>query len=199
MKRAIIGGGGFSQEVLSYLGNDIPRFIDHEYWYHDMTSRGILPLDMFDPIEYEVVVAVGNPVDRENIVNRLPKETKYFTYIHPSAQIFSESSIGEGSIICPGVIITTDVIIGKHAHLNILSTVGHETYIGNFFTTAPGAKVSGNCIIRDRVNLGTNSSVREKLTICDDVTVGLNSGVVKDINKSGIYVGLPAKIIKQKG
>jgi hypothetical protein len=38
---------------------------------------------------------------------------------------------------------------------------------------------------------------KEKVSITDDVTVGLNSCVVKSIYESGIYVGLPAKLINK--
>ncbi len=104
--------------------------------------------------------------------------------------------IGEGSIICAGVILTTNIEIGNHAHLNIHTTIGHDTKIGNFFTSAPGAKISGNCEIEDRVYIGTNASVREKIKICSDVTIGLGAGVVKHIIEPGTYVGCPATRIK---
>jgi UDP-3-O-[3-hydroxymyristoyl] glucosamine N-acyltransferase len=42
--------------------------------------------------------------------------------------------------------------------------------------------------------LGTNSSIKEKLFINDDVVIGLNSGVVNNITKPGVYVGTPAKL-----
>ena len=58
------------------------------------------------------------------------------------------------------------------------------------------SKISGNCNIGKHVYFGTNSSVREKITMCDNVTIGLNSGVVKDINEEGVYAGLPTKKIK---
>jgi UDP-3-O-[3-hydroxymyristoyl] glucosamine N-acyltransferase len=60
----------------------------------------------------------------------------------------------------------------------------------------PGVIVSGNVTIQDLVYVGTNSSIREKITICDNVIIGMNSGVVKDINKSGTYVGTPLIKIK---
>ena len=103
--------------------------------------------------------------------------------------------IGEGSVICAGSILTTNIKIGKHSHLNLLTTIGHDTVVGDYFTTAPGAKISGNCNIGECVYFGTNSSVREKITICDNVTIGLNGGVVKNINKSGIYVGVPTRLL----
>ncbi|NBP57047.1 hypothetical protein EBU71_11055 [bacterium] len=56
----------------------------------------------------------------------------------------------------------------------------------------PGSIISGNVTIGDNFYLGTNSSIREKLNICDDVVVGLNSGVIHNIQESGVYVGTPS-------
>jgi sugar O-acyltransferase (sialic acid O-acetyltransferase NeuD family) len=197
MKKAIIGSGGFAREVKSILLDNDPNeeiefFVDDEYV--DATSK---PLSKLDVKKYEVVIAVGDPKIRKNILNKLPKNTKFFVVKHKSVQILDDNiQIGEGSIICPNTIITTNVKIGKHAHLNLSTTIGHDTIIGDFFTTAPGAKISGNCSIGNCVYIGTNASVREKIEICDDVTIGLGSGVVKSINITGIYGGIPAKKIK---
>jgi serine acetyltransferase len=46
------------------------------------------------------------------------------------------------------------------------------------------------------VYLGTKSCIREKISICDNVILGMNAGVVSDIQESGVYVGTPAKKIK---
>jgi sugar O-acyltransferase (sialic acid O-acetyltransferase NeuD family) len=198
VKKAIIGSGGFGREVKCIILDNNPNeiidfFVDDEYI--DEISK---PLSSLDIKEYEVVIAIGNPTLREKIYNKLPKETKYFTAIHKSVQILdSNIEIGEGSIICSNSILTTNIKIGKHTHLNLSTTIGHDTSIGDFFTTSPGAKISGNCEIGNRVYFGTNSSVREKIKICDDVTIGLNSGVVKDITKPGIYGGVPCKLLKQ--
>jgi sugar O-acyltransferase (sialic acid O-acetyltransferase NeuD family) len=197
MKKAIIGAGGFAKEVywslslMERIGTIF--FVDDKYYDG---SNLTLPLSKFDPKEYEVVVAVGEPKDRFDIVNRLPKDTKYFTHIHPSVQILGEDiQIGEGSIICAGTIITTNVTIGKHAHLNLQTTIGHDCEIGSYFTTAPGAKISGNCKIYDCVYVGTNASIKQKLSIHSLTTIGSNAAVVKHIEESGIYVGIPAKKI----
>lgn len=189
---AIIGAGGFSREIQAHMGKKVICFVDDQYWKED--DGWILKLSDFDPKKYKVLIAVGNPKQRASIAESLPTETEYFTFIHRSAQILDgNNKIGEGSVICANVIITTNVTLGKHTHLNLSSTVGHDTVIGDFFTTAPGAKISGNCNIGNRVYFGTNASVREKISICDDATIGLNAGVVKDIKESGTYVGLPAR------
>jgi sugar O-acyltransferase (sialic acid O-acetyltransferase NeuD family) len=195
MEKVIIGAGGFASEIRAHYDNlEMKCFVDHEYY--SPNDDNIYSLNDFDPERYEVVISIGDPKLREEMVNKLPSNTKYFTYIHKSAQILGDVTIGEGSMIAAGCVITTNIRIGKHAHLNLLSTVGHDCIIGDYFTTAPGAKISGNCNIGDRVYFGTNSSVRQKINICNDVIIGLNAGVVKDINEPGIYVGVPVKKIK---
>jgi sugar O-acyltransferase (sialic acid O-acetyltransferase NeuD family) len=199
MKKAIIGAGGFGREVYWSL-NPIERsetvfFVEDVYW--DTTNKLILPLSLFESDKYEVVVAIADSINRQRIVNSLPKNTKYFTHVHPSAQIHGEDVvIGEGSIVCAGSIITTNVTIGKHAHINLITTIGHDCIIGDYFTTAPGVQISGNVNIGQRVYFGTRSSVKQKINICDDVIFGMNSGIVKHVTEPGVYVGTPSIKIK---
>lgn len=198
MEKVLIGAGGFAREIKAYMGEpNIKMFVDDEYYIEN--AENIHPLSQFDSSKYEALVVVANPTDRSNFVNKLPKDTKYFTFIHKSVEILDDNvSIGEGSIICAGCFLTTNIKIGKHCHLNLLTTIGHDCVIGDYFTTAPGAKISGNCNIGSKVYVGTNASVREKINISDDVTIGLNSGVVKHITESGVYVGVPSKRLPSK-
>tara|TARA_R110001632_G_C11201557_1_gene403255 strand:- start:56 stop:658 length:603 start_codon:yes stop_codon:yes gene_type:complete len=195
LKKAIIGAGGFAREIRAALGlPNIKFFVDEQY---ANTETNIYGLSQFDPTKYEVVVAIGDPTDKANMISKLPKDTQYFTFIDPSAQLHaSDIEIGEGSIICAGTIITTNVVLGKHTHLNLHTTIGHDTRIGDYFTTAPGVKISGNVTIGDYVYVGTNASIIQKVNITNNVVIGLNAGVVKDINQSGTYVGVPTKKIK---
>ena len=196
MKKGIVGAGGFGREVYWSL-NPIERantvfFVDDEYW--DGSDEKLLPLSRFESDKFELVVAIADSLHRERIVNSLPKNTKYFTHIHPTAQIQGEDvTIGEGSIVCAGSIITTNVKIGKHAHINLITTIGHDCVIGDYFTTAPGVQISGNETIGNNVYFGTRSCIKQKLSVCDNVIIGMNAGVVKNITEPGTYVGTPAK------
>lgn len=198
MKKGIIGNGGFGREVYYSLSIDDRKntifFVDDEYFLGQVNT---LPMSNFNSNEYEVIIAIGEPILRERMVNKLPPDTKFFTHIHSSVIILGDDiTIGEGSIICAGSILTTNIKIGKHCHLNLNTTIGHDCIIGDCFTTAPGVSISGNNEISDRVYIGTRSSTKQKLNICSDVTVGLNSGVVKNIYEPGVYVGTPAIKLK---
>ena len=192
MKKALVGFGGHAREVLSQMGQILPCFVDDEY-----VVEGTLPLSTFNPNEYELMIAVADPKDRFDIVQRLPKETKYFTWVHPTALIMSENvEISEGSFVGAYSILTTNIKIGKHAILNRGVHIGHDSEIGDYFSSMPGSVVSGNVRIYDLVYMGNNSSIREKISIHSLVTIGMNSAVVKNIEYSGVYVGTPVKKIK---
>ena len=107
----------------------------------------------------------------------------------------SNIEVDEGSFIGANSILTTNIKIGKHALLNRGNHIGHDCEIGEYFSMMPGAIVSGNVRIEDQVYMGTNSSIREKLSICGMSTIGMNSCVVKDIKIVGRYVGTPGKRI----
>lgn len=189
MKLAIFGYGGHAKEVYCQINKPAVFFVDDEY-----VNEYTLPISKFNPDVYEMIVAVSDSTDRNNIVKRLPKDTKFFTFIHPTALIMDTTvEIGEGSFIGAYSILTTNIKLGKHSILNRGNHIGHDCEIGDYFSAMPGSIVSGNCKIGDRVYMGTNSSVKEKITIVDDVTIGLNSGVIRDIDKSGVYVGLPVE------
>ncbi len=191
MKQALIGYGGHAREVITQIGKNLPYFVDDEF-----LTPGSLPLSKFDPNKYKVIVAIGDSKNRKNIVDKLPLSTKFFTFIHPTALIMNKNiEIGEGSFIGAYSILTTNIKLGKHSLLNRSNHIGHDSVIGDYFSAMPGAIISGNVNIGNKVYMGTNSSIREKIEICDDVIIGLNSGVIKDINQEGTHVGSPAKRI----
>jgi sugar O-acyltransferase (sialic acid O-acetyltransferase NeuD family) len=191
MKKVLIGNGGHAREVMAQMGVNLLRFVDDQYVDNDT-----LPLSQFDPTKHVAMVAVADSKDRYDIVQRLPKETQFFTFIHPTALLMNDVEIGEGSFIGAYSILTTNVKIEKHAILNRGNHIGHDCKIGNYFSAMPGSIVSGNVTIYDLVYMGNNSSIREKLSIHSLSTIGMNSAVVKHIEIPGTYVGCPAIKIK---
>ena len=144
-----------------------------------------------------MMVAVADSKARAEVVSKLPKETKYFTFIHPSVHIMDDNiEVGYGSFIGANSILTTNIKLGKHTLLNRGNHIGHDSLIGDYFSMMPCAVIGGNVTIGDNVYLGSCSNVREKINITSDVLIGMNAAVVKDITKNGTYVGVPAKKIK---
>lgn len=207
-KTCIVGTGGFGREVLCCLIDILKSkkqpidssilFMVEDKYYSDKVVLGIdvIPMSQFNPLKYDVVVAIGDPKIRKRIIERLPSETTYATLIHPNVVLSDFVEIGEGTIITAGAIITCNIKIGKHVHLNLSTTIGHDCIIGDFFTTAPGVHISGNCKVGDFVYVGTNAALKNAISIVDNVVIGMGAVVVKDITEEGVYIGNPLRRLK---
>ena len=192
MKLALFGYGGHAKEVACQMGKEVTFFVDDEY-----SNNIAKPISTFNPKEYMMIVAVADSKDRARVINKLPKETKYFTFIHPSAHIMDDNiEIGYGSFIGANSILTTNIKLGNHTLLNRGNHIGHDSVAGNFFSMMPCAVIGGNVTLGDNVYLGSCSNVREKIYVNSNVVIGMNAAVVKDIKTPGVYVGVPAKKIK---
>lgn len=191
MKLALFGYGGHAREVASQMQKEVSFFVDDNFV--KSTNGKANPISEFDPNVYMMLVAIADPQERQKVIKKMPAETVYFTYIHPSVYIMDDSvEVGVGSFIGANSILTTNIKIGDHALLNRGNHIGHDCKIGNYFSMMPGSIVSGNVTIYDKVYMGTNSSIREKLSIHSLSTIGMNSCVVKNIESPGVYVGTPA-------
>lgn len=120
--------------------------------------------------------------------------------------------IGDHCFIGPFVEIQKDVVIGKnckiqsHAFICELVTIGDHCFIshGAMFINdlfERGKPAGGDktlwkkTVIGNHVSVGTNATILP-VSICDNVVIGAGSVVTKDITEPGIYVGNPAKKIR---
>lgn len=208
-KLCIFGTGGFGRETLlvfidslcdgdlDYKDHVVFMESDGNYNQSEIMGVPVIKQSDFDVLLYQVVVAVGEPAVRKKMVAELPENTEFATLVHPTVVISEWVQLGEGSIIAAGTIITCNIKIGRHAQLNLHSTVGHDCVIGDYFTTAPGAKISGICEFGDCVYFGTSAVVKQAVSICSDVTIGMGGVVVKNLSESGVYIGNPLRKLER--
>ena len=205
MNLGIIGTGGFAREVLQ-LALDIQKsdkkfdkinfiifddFFENEY----VDKIKVIKVSNCNFKNTKIVIATGDPITKKRILNKLPSGVQFTSLISPLAFIANDFECNEGTIIMPFSYISCNVKLGLHAHINSHCTIGHDTNIGDYFTAACSVMISGNNNISESCYFGMNSSTRQGISICDNVTIGLNSGVVKDIIKPGTYIGTPSKLL----
>jgi len=196
---AIIGAGGMGRDallVLDALGlsGRIRAFYEHDsHWrdrcIHDIPVR---PLRELDIISSDVLVAIGNGELRKTIVQSLPPDTRYPTFVHPSTIVGRKVELAQGTLVSAGCILTTDITIGRHVQINIGSSITHDCVVGDFSTLSPGVSLSGNCIVEQHAFLGTRCVVREKCRIGAGTTIGMGAVVVRDA-LDGVWLGNPAR------
>jgi len=211
-KIVIIGTGGFGREVLDVLEAvnqvqptyQIMGFITEPGYHEPGTLIHEAPvLGYFDWLEanraeVKAICGVGAPAARRRLIEKAKNlGVSFFSVIHPRAILTRWVTIGTGSIITAGCILTNNIKIGDHVHINLDSTVGHDAVIHNFVTVSPGVHVSGNVILEEGSFIGTGANLIEGKKVGAWSVVGAGSVVVKDIPANVTAVGTPAAIIKE--
>lgn len=202
----IIGAGGFGREVAWLVKRinevkptwNLKGLIDDDQSMWGTTRDGYRVLGGCDYLRVIgkpawAVCAIGNAQVRKKIVQGLADNVNFATVIDPSVIMDDSVSIGQGTIICAGSIITVDVKIGNHVIVNLDSTIGHDDVIDDYVTLYPSVNVSGMCHLGECVEMGTDSQIIQGLNVCRDGIVGAGAVVVRDIIDPGTYVGVPAK------
>ncbi len=132
-------------------------------------------------------------------------------YVHQTATIIGEVSLGENSSVWPSTVIRGDVNfirIGKNANIQDLSMLhvnhksssdpaGSPLIIGDFVTIGHTVILHG-CTIEDECLIGMGSIVMDKAVVQKQVLLGAGSLVPegKVLESGCLYMGRPAKKIR---
>ena len=114
--------------------------------------------------------------------------------VHPRALVGARGvALGGGTVVAANAIITTDVAVGKHVHIDRGVHVGHDCVLADFVSLYPAAAIAGAVQIDLGATVGSNATVIQGLRIGADAFVGAGAVVVRDVAASTTVVGVPAK------
>ena len=209
-KLFIYGLGNVGREVLDIIGrqnlvnpqwSDV-GFIDDTKNIESFHGKVILNYNAFcktySPETVEVVIAIGEPLARKVLLDKVSSDGyQLANVIDPTAIISPSAQLGKGIIIYPGVFISSDA----HIHDNVLiynhSTVAHDSMIGASSVLSIGVIVAGNSLISNCCFLGAGATIREQIEIGEWSIIAMSSVVCKSAQSEGIYMGNPAKRVKE--
>ena len=117
--------------------------------------------------------------------------------VHPRVEASRFVSLGAGCVVCAGSILTANIRLGDHVHVNVDCTISHDVDIGDYSTLSPGVHVAGHVQIGKDVFIGTganiiNGSAGAPLVIGDGAVIAAGACVTKSVESGALMAGVPA-------
>lgn len=206
----VFGAGGFGREVMPIARDNVAALgglPDHELVFVVDTpaqavvnGHRVMSTEEFlgDARERHFNIAVADSPARQRIAERFiaagarPFELRATQHVNLDA-----NQIGEGAILCPLTVITSNARIGRFFHLNIYGYVAHDCVVGDYVTFAPAVRCNGRVVIEDHAYLGTGALIRpgaddKPIVIGRGAVVGMGAVVTRSVAPGETVVGNPA-------
>jgi sugar O-acyltransferase (sialic acid O-acetyltransferase NeuD family) len=207
----VYGAGGFGMEVafliedcnkehrqwnlLGYVDDDREKWGKAIYGYTVLGGREWVQAQ---DSEVCLALAIADPQARFFLAEKVFKENVEFpVLIHPSTIRSRAVSTGDGTIVCAGSVLTVEIAIGRHVHINPACTIGHEVTLEDYVTLYPGVNVAGRVTVRTGASLGTGCQVLQGLEIGSYAFLAAGSVAIRDVPAGVVAAGCPARIKKR--
>jgi sugar O-acyltransferase (sialic acid O-acetyltransferase NeuD family) len=207
----IVGAGGFARETAQAVRDtgdfELLGHLDDNPALHGTEVDGVPVLGGSDLVHdltgARVVVCIGNPRDyaaRARLVRRfaLPEE-RYATVVHPTAVVSGTSVIGPGSVLLAHCVLTAAVRVGAHVSVMPHVVLTHDDVIEDFATLTAGVRLGGGVRLERGAYVGSGALVREGTTIGAWSQIGMGSSVLGDVPPGEVWVGSPARRLREAG
>ncbi len=137
----------------------------------------------------EFFIAIGGNEARKTLAEAY--EVPYATLIHPSAQVGMEVSIGAGTAVMAGAVVSPCARIGRHCIINSGAVVEHDNVLADYVHISPRAALGGTVAVGEGTHIGIGACVKNNVSICGGCVIGAGAAIVKSISQAGVYVGVP--------
>lgn len=203
----LVGAGGAGREVHALVRSS-PRFVETEQvaeivFVDDVVDRPGLPapvvstVDDYRPGDRDIVLCtIGEPRSRAAVVRRLEAVgARFATFVHDAAVLLPGSSIGAGSIVYPFAVVSTDVVVGRHAWLSTAAVLGHDVTVGDVVTLSSSSQLLGHVAVGDGAFVACGAIVVPGVEVGADARVGAGSVVLRRVKPGTTVFGTPATLL----
>jgi hypothetical protein len=164
----LVGGGGLSRDMAAII-NATETHEVAGYWDDKIPEEKIAGclrycgttddlLHSTQPVS--VLIAIGNPQVRRDLYEKIT----WPIFIHPLAFLADKEriSIGEGTVIFPGAVLTADIRVGENSLVHVGASLHHDTLLGAHCVIMPGARITGGAALGAGSFLGAGICLAEK-------------------------------------
>ena len=201
----IVGAGGHGREALA-VARAVDRR-DHRWNRVVFVDDGAVDTARLERVEAECVgdvdalvdsgdehvIAVGDPGVRRALAERIGDGAPAVELVDPTAWLGDDVILSPGVLVFPGAVLTTNVRIGRHSHVNCGVVVSHDCRVGAMVSLSPGVRLNGAVTVGDGAFLGTAAVVLPGRRIGQGAVVGAGAVVSDDVEAGATVMGVPAR------
>ena len=121
---------------------------------------------------------------------------RFVSVIHRTAILGPNVTVGDGSFIAPNAALTADVRVGRHVCVFHMSSVGHDTVLGDFSHVYAQCAVGGSVTVGNGAIIYPGAVVMPRRTIGKNAVVGAGSTVVLNVPDGVTVFGSPAAPVR---
>jgi sugar O-acyltransferase (sialic acid O-acetyltransferase NeuD family) len=144
-----------------------------------------------------LVLCAGRGVVRERIADRRLDidvgDDRYASVVHPSVAVPHSCTVGAGSIVLAGSVLTASVTVGRHVVVMPHVTLTHDDVVDDFATLCAGVTLGGTVRVGRAAYLGMSASVRERVTVGEQAVLGMGAVLLEDLPEGQTWAGVPAR------
>ncbi len=118
-----------------------------------------------------------------------------YEFIPHIGNVLIEDNVEIGNNVCVDRAVLGSTKISKNVKIDNLVHIAHGVKIGENSLIIANAMIAGSTIIGENVWVAPSSSIKQKLIIENNSTIGMGGVVIKDVGESDIVAGVPAKKI----
>lgn len=185
-------------ELLGFLDDDPKKIGKQIYGSKVLGTIASIDTHIVDN-QIAVVIGIGNPNIKSKIASHLQDKNLIFpNFIGENVWISQHVILGKGIVIYPGTSINYETVIGDFSIINMNCAIGHNCELGTFSTLAPGVNLGGFTIIGQQTDFGIGATTIQGVAIGENVQVGGQTMIIKNVGDNEVVVGNPARLIKTK-
>lgn len=203
---AIIGSADLGQLIAHHATND-SQFTVHGF-YDDFVAPGTATRNgkVLGPLSQFAEDYAANAFDtfligigykhlefRWQCFQQFTSIAPIATLVHSSSYIDPTATIAPGCFILPGCTIDMNAQVYDNSLVNSGCCIAHDSTIGSNCFLGPGVTIAGFVNIEPHCFIGVATTVIDNISLTSGVQTGGGSVIIRSLEESGTYVGVPAR------
>ena len=200
----LLGGGAFAREIHDWFApgrsgwpHRFAGYLNDGPHLQEMGARGLALLGdtrTFKPkTGQRLIMAVGEPNDKQSLAERFADWSLFETLIHPLASVSSTAQLGAGAVVGPFCYVSSDAAADEFLTLNAHSSLGHDVKVGRYTTLSCYVDLTGWVDVGSACFFGSGARVVPKIKIGKNCRIGAGAVVMRNVGDNVSLYTPPAR------